>query len=157
MQRNRGNRCSYPWTPKKPNVQSERLSMKLYNDANLEVVKKSNDEALQVSQLYSSTHVLCIDVSWAPVPRCSGRRRFGPVSRQHDDVQSDENTPMMCAFQTWRHTWWRGEERERELNGWMRRGPWGSSYMSQGGEVGLPGVAVAPSLPCAGFGVHRSH
>jgi hypothetical protein len=78
--------------------------MKLYNDANLEVVKKSNDEALQVSQLYSSTHVLCIDVSWAPVLRCSGRRRFGPVPRQHDDVQSDENTLIMRAFQTWGHT-----------------------------------------------------
>jgi hypothetical protein len=41
--------------------------MKLYIDAELKAVKKSNDEALQVSCLRSSTHVLFIDVLWAPV------------------------------------------------------------------------------------------
>jgi hypothetical protein len=56
-----------PLKSKKPKVHNERLLMKLYVNADLKVVKKSIDEALEVSRLRSYTHVQCVDVSRAPV------------------------------------------------------------------------------------------
>jgi hypothetical protein len=35
-----------PLKTEKPNIHNERLLMKLYDDVDLKVVKKSNDEAL---------------------------------------------------------------------------------------------------------------
>jgi hypothetical protein len=90
--------------------------MKLYVDADLKVMKKSNDEALQVSRLRSSTQVWCIDVSRAPVQRCSGRR-FKPVFQEHNGMQLEENTPILRTFQTSRTHVREREGRERECNG----------------------------------------
>jgi hypothetical protein len=88
--------------------------MKLYVDADLKVVKKSNDEALQLSRLRSSTHLRSIDVSPTPVKRSSGSRRFESVFRQYDDVQMVENTPILRTFQTsGTHVSERREEGER--------------------------------------------
>jgi hypothetical protein len=50
-----------PLKTEKLNVHNKHLSIKLYVDADLRVVKKSNDESLQVSRFHSSTHVWCID------------------------------------------------------------------------------------------------
>jgi hypothetical protein len=63
-----------PLKTEKPNVHNERLSMKFYVDTGLRVEKKSNDEALQVSRLRSSTHVQRIDVNRVLVQRRSRRR-----------------------------------------------------------------------------------
>jgi hypothetical protein len=67
--------------------------MKLYDDADVKVMNKTNDEALQASRLPSSTHVWCIDVLRAAVQRSSGSRRFGPVFQQHGGMRVVENTP----------------------------------------------------------------
>jgi hypothetical protein len=46
-----------PLKNEKPNIHDDHLSIKLYVDTDLKVEKNSNDEALQLSRLRSSTHV----------------------------------------------------------------------------------------------------
>jgi hypothetical protein len=96
------------------NVHNELLSMKLYIDANLIVVKKSNDEALQVSRLHNSTHVRCIDVPRDAVQRSSGSSRSSAVFQQHDGVRVVENTSILRMFQNFGNTR-EGEERENSI------------------------------------------
>jgi hypothetical protein len=115
-----------PLKIEKPDVHRERLSMKLYVDADLKVMKKSNDEALQESRLRSCTHVRCIDALRALVQRSSRSSRSGPMSQQHDDVPE-------------------GERCQRPMNR-MREEPQGALYIGDGEEgVGLPRAAATPS------------
>jgi hypothetical protein len=98
-------------------LKTEKLNIyneKLYVDADLMVMKKSNDEALQVLRLRGSTHIQCIDVSRAPVQRSSRSSRSGPVFQQHNGVWVVENTSILHTFQNFGNT---REGEERGFNG----------------------------------------